>query len=351
MIENYRGFCIRPLSNSYELDKKTIDNLLDRVIKNNLINDNDVQLTITAYNASTNMLLFLIFKNNYYFNIRYLQIINVNYNYKLTLNINRLNFPILISKSSMVGFLIFKLCININNHKLVGKECIMIGKRLKTEKCVESIKYTISEFNFRNNIQLKKDYINPHFKNVNLLDLHKKFNALNKNKKSRNFFLSKCNNTAKGFNTRLNTHIIIKDKWAINFRNLYTQILSVYITKIDLTLTTYKSSKLFTELCVFITRNKWILSNNIREIFNINFFFMKLIHKLLQISGENGIPSSIYTFLIFFPEMLEKNIIPFVNMIEPESFYYYYDIQFSDNDPLFGQIKKKIDELLKNITM
>lgn len=349
MIQNYRGFCIRPLSDSYDSDKKTIDMLLDRVINNNLIDDNDVQLTINAYHASTNMLLYLIFKNNYYFNVRYLQTINVNYNYKSTLNINRLNFPILISKSSMVGFLIFKLC--TNNHQLVGKECIMIGKRLKTEKCVESIKYTISEFNFRNNIQLKKDYINPHFKNVNLLDLHKKFNALNKNKKSRNFFLSKFNNTAKGFNTRLNTPIIIKDKWAINFRNLYTQILSVYITKVNNTSTKYKSSKFVTELCVFITRNKWILSNNIREIFNINFFFMKLIHKILQMSTEYGIPSSIYTFLTFFPEMLEKNIIPFINIIEPESLYYYYDIQFSDNDPLFGQIKKKIDKLLENITM
>ena len=55
MTENYRGFCIRPLSESYELDKKTIDKLLDCLNTKDLIEDNDFQLTIKAYHASMNM--------------------------------------------------------------------------------------------------------------------------------------------------------------------------------------------------------------------------------------------------------------------------------------------------------
>lgn len=351
MTENYRGFCIRPLSESYELDKKTIDKLLDCLNTKDLIEDNDFQLTIKAYHASMNMLLFLILKNNCYFNKHHFKMNTcVNYKYQSDLSIKCSNFPMLISKSSMVGFLIFKLCKNCN---LFQKESIMIGKRLKTNKCAELIKYPISEFNYRNNIQLKqRDGPNPYLDEMfDIKYLTRKFNASNRNKKSHKCFLSKFSNIAKEVNTRY-SQIIIEDKWAINLKYLYIQIISLYIDKVHLTDTKYKSSKVFTKLCIFVTKNKWILSSDLYGIFGFRFFFMTLIYKMLEISSNNGIPSSIYTILDFFPEMLEKKIIPFVNIIEPNSLYYYSDIQFLDNHSLFGEIKKKVDKiLLKNVTM
>jgi hypothetical protein len=230
----------------------------------------------------------------------------------------------------------------------------MIGKRLKTDKCAELIKYEISEFNYRNNIRLKqRDGPNPYLDEMfDIKYLTRKFNASNRNKKSHKCFLSKFSNAAKELNTRLNTQIIIEDKWAINLYSLYIRIICLYIDKVHTNKTKYESSKNFTKLCIFITKNKWILSSDLHGIFGFQFFFMTFIHKMIEISSKNGIPSSIYTILSFFPEMLEKNIIPFANIIEHGSLYYYSDIQFLDNHPLFGEIKKKVDKiLLENVTM
>jgi len=74
--------------------------------------------------------------------------------------------------------------------------------------------------------------------------------------------------------------------------------------------------------------------------FNSMKYYLVNVNKMIDFIKNEGLEVAFYTFGLFFPNMITDNYFPNVN--KSTKFYNNNKLEIKDDDPIFGEIKKKL---------
>jgi hypothetical protein len=125
--------------------------------------------------------------------------------------------------------------------------------------------------------------------------------------------------------------------WLAYLTSLFCNIQSELLSLVLKTNNSIDKSKIVKTIFEINIACKEFISN--RYAFNSMKYYVVNINKMIDFIKNEGLEVAFYTFGVFFPNMITDNYFPNVN--KSTKFYQHNELEIKDDDPIFGEIKKK----------